>query len=408
MNQKIIKVLFLIFSALILSIFMLESADTSFQNDSESLAVGSMVADLLNAKADDTIYGLGNINASNYPSQNVYSFMGKGDYGDLEYKAYKSQVGLQGMVYCIGIHFLPKMDLYFAFRGVCCLFLVIVIMLIVWQLYKKYGLFFSIVFGLITILSPWVINFSRNLYWVEFTWYIPMLLSLLCLNYEHKRVLIYPLFFVAIFIKSLCGYEYISTIMMAGITFLVVEFICNNRARKELSKCIVIIGILSILGFISAYIIHAFIYGSGNILDGLKMMQVDLVEKRTFGNAADFDPVLTDSLNASIFDVLVKYFWSSGRPLDGKIMMFLAFVTSLILAIRKFILKKQIKFEFSLFVVSLLATLSWLVLGKSHSYIHTHMNFVLFYFGWVQVCIYIILSSFFELMDWNLFEYMEK
>ena len=30
------------------------------------------------------------------------------------------------------------------------------------------------------------------------------------------------------------------------------------------------------------------------------------------------------------------------------------------------------------------------MLGKSHSFVHTHMNFVLFYIGWVQNRFYII------------------
>ena len=137
-------------------------------------------------------------------------------------------------------------------------------------------------------------------------------------------------------------------------------------------------------------------------------MQIDLIEKRTFGNANDFAAAFADSLNASIFDVLKKYFWSSGRPLDGKLMMLIALVTSMVLAIRKIMMKKSIKLELSLFGISLLTAISWLVLGKSHSYIHTHMNFVLFYFGWVQISLYIIISSFVEFMGWRFFEREER
>ena len=43
------------------------------------------------------------------------------------------------------------------------------------------------------------------------------------------------------------------------------------------------------------------------------------------------------------------------------------------------------------YTVSFLATISWFVLAKAHSYIHTHMNYVLWYFGFVQVCLYILI-----------------
>lgn len=46
--------------------------------------------------------------------------------------------------------------------------------------------------------------------------------------------------------------------------------------------------------------------------------------------------------------------------------------------------------EIVLLVLSMMATLSWIVLAKSHSYIHIHMNFVLWYFGYVQMCMYLI------------------
>ena len=45
-----------------------------------------------------------------------------------------------------------------------------------------------------------------------------------------------------------------------------------------------------------------------------------------------------------------------------------------------------------MFLVFLATTLSWIILGKSHSYIHTHINFVLWYFGFVQICLYEIIQ----------------
>lgn len=388
-----IKRILLPLLAVVISLLMLENADGSFQNDSERLAMGPIVAEVREIETDNQPYGLGILTSLDYPEEDVYSFMEKEAIEGFKYKSYKSQIGLQGLVYKAIVHFIPELGMYYVFRVACCFFLTIILLAIVYQLYKKYGALFAVVFGVVSLISPWVVNFSRNLYWVEFTWFIPMLLGLLCINYEEKRKIIYPLFFIAVLVKCLCGYEYISTIMMSGIMFLIVEFICNRKERKKIFKSIFVIGVLSLAGFLTAYIIHAYIYGSGNIIDGLKHMQVDLIERRTFGNAADFDTIYADSLNASIMDVLIKYFWTSGGPLDGKLMLIVTVVSVAVILYRKIVLKESVKFDASLFIITLWSTISWYVLGKSHSYIHTHMNFVLFYMGWIQSSIYIICKS---------------
>ena len=47
----------------------------------------------------------------------------------------------------------------------------------------------------------------------------------------------------------------------------------------------------------------------------------------------------------------------------------------------------------TLYALSFFGSISWLVLAKSHSYIHTHINFIIWYFGFIQICIYILLDK---------------
>ena len=92
----------------------------------------------------------------------------------------------------------------------------------------KYNLLLAVIYYLTFLLSPWIVNFARNLYWVEFTWFIPMAIGLFCsININNKicRFTSYLLAFFSILIKCLCGYEYISTIMLSMITFLVIDFV---------------------------------------------------------------------------------------------------------------------------------------------------------------------------------------
>ena len=56
-------------------------------------------------------------------------------------------------------------------------------------------------------------------------------------------------------LKSLCGYEYISVIMMGSILFLIVDFIVavtqkNKKQSKLIFRTIVILGFIALAGFL--------------------------------------------------------------------------------------------------------------------------------------------------------------
>lgn len=390
MQTKVFKVGIFLCVILFLTTFFYHTSDGTFQNDSENYVLGPVIAEINKIEVDKGGYGLGALISHDYPEDSPLEMQMKENLNGYEYHPYISQIGLQGMVFAEVAHILPYFKIYVLFRICCCLMLAIVLILIVLQLNKKYGLLYSSIFFLFSFLSPWIIIFSRNLYWVEFTWFIPMLLGLLCINYEKKRALIYPLFTVAVFIKCLCGYEYISTIMMTGIMFLMVEVVCNKSKRRDNIKAIFLIGICSVIGFIIAYMIHAYVFGNGDILDGLKQMQVYLIERRTYGNAAKFGDDCTDSLNASVIATVVKYFGASQLFADGFLNLLLLILTIGCLIYQRKVLIENNKFDICMFIVTLLGPLSWVVLAKSHSYMHTHINVVLFYMGWIQTCLYII------------------
>lgn len=49
----------------------------------------------------------------------------------------------------------------------------------------------------------------------------------------------------------------------------------------------------------------------------------------------------------------------------------------------------QRKLLIAMFSVFALPALSWFIFGKAQSYIHTHMNFILWYFGFIAVLLYV-------------------
>lgn len=373
-------------------IFSDNDSFTNFQKDSESLVYSKIFYD---NNVDKSKYGLascynidGNI-VKNVLEENQ-------NYNKEQYimKEYISQVGLQGHI-CSFLY--SKLHIPFmAIKLICCTLLAIILVSICYFIAKKYSKLLGIIFYITFLLSPWIVNFARNLYWVEFTWFLPVLLGLmLSFNYDKKRVFI-PLIFIAVLVKCLCGYEYISTIMLATISFFIIDFF-NTKDKNDkikIFKTTLIIGISCILAFLLAICIHGALRGEGNIIEGVKVIYKEDILRRTAltSGAEQFSGILRESIDASVVETTYRYFnWNTDIILgiDGKYFK-LMFISTIVILVYNLIDKKEnSKKDTLMFIVFLCTTLSWFVLGKAHSYIHTHMNYVLWYFGFVQICIYI-------------------
>ena len=267
------------------------------------------------------------------------------------------------------------------------------------------------VFYVVFWLSPWVVNFANNLYWVEFTWFLPMAAGLFCLwklDSRICRIFSYVLVLLAIMIKCLCGYEYITTVMLGAIAFPAAEFFAalaqKDRKRASLLfRTIFLLGVAALLGFTAAICIHAPVKSGGSLAEGIRLIVQEDVLRRTYGanlnafeNLPDFEQY---ALTASAWETLCKYFHFKTEVITGiggNLFPLLCLLPAalLILDVRRKCLDVR---EAAWYVVFFVTSVSWFVLAKSHSCVHTHMNFVLWYFGFVQSCFYIILK---HLIDW--------
>jgi hypothetical protein len=318
--------------------------------------------------------------------------------GDMQ--PYESQLGLQGKLLCALPKSLIMHDVIVFGKAALAVLFGLIMTLICYGVAKKYNPLFGIVFYLVTLLSPWMIGFSTNLYWVEFTWFLPMLIGLFCANHlENKKVRIFSYvgMIVAIAVKSACGYEYISTVMLGGIVFLLVDLICVLIEHKEKGKIkrlfstTFAMGVSALLGFAVVLVSHAYLRGAGSIYHGLRSIYFNDICRRTYGNANMFQDVYADSLNASVFRVVAHYFRFDTSLILGvtkRAFIPLILVTFLILAAG--IVKKWIDKQYMvLFILLGITAISWFVLGKAHSYIHTSMNYVMWYFGFMQFIFYV-------------------
>ena len=321
-------------------------------------------------------------------------------------EAYGSQYGLQGKVF----QHLANVDLDLL-RTWCALAAGAVLLLVACLVRKACDSLMGAVFYAVFLLSPWIVNFANNLYWVEFTWFLPMAAGLFCLwklDRRGCRIFSYVLVFLTVMMKCLCGYEYITTVMLGTIAFPSVEFLTalankDREKAKLLFRTIFLLGVSALLGFAAAICIHAPVKSGGSLTEGIRLIIQEDVLRRTYGadlnafeNLPDFEQY---ALTASAWETLCKYFHFKTEVITGvggNLFPLLCLIPLVMLALD--VRKNQLTVrEAAGYVVFFVTSVSWFVLAKSHSCVHTHMNFVLWYFGFVQSCFYIILR---HLIQW--------
>lgn len=333
-----------------------------------------------------------------------------------EYNLYKSQVGLQGHIFKAFFQF----EDHELMNLLCALLLAAVVSLIVILISAKYNRLFAIICFIVFAFAEEIVCYAQNLYWVPFTFFFPTLVGLfIAIYYKNAklRYVGYLLAFLSILIKSLCGYEFLSTIMLSMILFLSVDAIMAffNRDKdnfKSLLKVIFVVGILGCLGFIIAIGLHAYIRpgADGNIIKGLALIFNEDVARRSFfvdPNILKLHPDLEPYIKASVLHTIYIYFnfhnnWIAQNILWG--FNFLSFKFLFVAAFASLFLKyfmiRKITFEYPFFVFAFITTISWYVLGKSHAALHVHMCFILWFFGFIQICFYTILSTALEFLEY--------
>lgn len=361
----------------------------NYQKDSESLVIGSIFRNFTNVEQNSK-FNLFYIEPSNDGRNDLsadfaYQVLNEIENRDesinsenINVRPYTSQYGLQGEVFST---FILKLNfsldaLYNLTSALFALFLIV--------LYSQYSnifadiKFFPIFCFVISAVSPWTASIARNLYWVPFTWILPSIIALALwkVGSVYGRSILFVLLSLSVTIKSLCGYEFLSFIFLLSIIPFCYLFILKKEERKKIAKFIFLVLLFEFIGFCFAIVIHA---GSraDTVWDGLQSIWELDVRRRTFGEANEFGLQYKASLEASIFDVIVKYI--------GSLPYLLLISISCILMVVTYIKSKSLYVR-NIGVLSLLfilPPLSWYILAKAHSYIHTHINFVLLDFGFI-------------------------
>lgn len=318
----------------------------------------------------------------------------------LNWQAYKSQIGLQGLADCtlykiIGDH-LPRSTfiklLEFLNSLILAIFIVVIINWINSLGYRGIGILFP---AIIVACSPWITQIARSVYWVPWTWYLPLVLAIL-LSRSHaeqdKQTTTLKVFFalsIAVFIKSACGYEFISFVLVIMMLPFIEKFLKGPKGSKlNLIQNIALPAVSGLSGFFAAISLHALLRSDNfNFGNGFNAIWEDVARRTSdqFRPLESFPTIVQNSLKVPVADVLTIYSnfilvtlpgGATITAMDCIIIIIMAWL--LIFLMAKDQAAQQCSIRLGLITLfSVMAPLSWFALAKGHSYIHQPINPVL-------------------------------
>lgn len=380
-----------------------------FQRDTESLIIGRMVLSRERSiLSSGALTGWGSTSSTNVDMDttdlaiisNQYEAYVKGE-PFKGYGTYDSQIGGQGIFFAILdklIGLSPDKKLRF-FHDLTSLLSALTLTAIILWFYWEFGLTVALFVLASAIFSQWLVAFGRNLWWSLWAFYIPVAAVMHYLRFrrdsDFKPFALDVTVFIVVFIKCFFnGYEYITTaLVMMSVPILYYGVLKKLSWQKFLST-FVRVALSSCLAILVTFFILCVQIGSvkGSLKDGVHHI-VYAFAVRTHANPNEFRDVYTSSLQAGTFAVLSPYlkgtffdpnvYLTRSRFLPRihyyRLIIIFALSSGMAVALTKNANRDERRKTYSLILAtwfSILAPLSWFVIFKAHSYIHTHMNFI--------------------------------
>ncbi len=371
----------------------------SWQQESESLVVGRMYQMQIGAHS---YAGIMQSVTEPIPAMHEL-FLSSGASGDFENNThYWHQIGFYASI--LGL--LNKMLFQFGasaeFRLNLCYFInifafILVLSVICMWVYKEFGKIASLLVFTGTLFSNWTLKSIGNLYWVVFLYLLPFALSAyFCKKYEtENKIPFHAVLIIAlsVFVKFLSGFEFTSTLLICmevPVMYYLFKHFKNKTNFKKYFSFALKTSIASIIAFIAAIIIwfvQIFI-GFGDLQLAIEEFLLPIGMRTGFlRDLVDNDmPILVESLNAPIAEIFAIYLKQDsiylGLNMQIILIIYLIITLPVILICKVFNKDTLFKINICLFAtcfIAFLAPVSWFVLGRGHSYIHTHINYILWF-----------------------------
>ncbi len=379
------------------------------QRDTESLIVGRMVK-----SRQDGIFSAGGLTgagiadmqqwiSSDQIDDQYFAYLNRLSFD--KYAPYMSQTGGQGILFSVFDKFIPlspKIKLW-AFYVLTALLSAIALTMIVGWFCEEFGGWVAIFVVGSAVLSQWLTVFGKNLWWSLWAFYLPMIVVVYFLkrhraSVDSRFIRFGVLIFIAVFVKCFInGYEYITTTLVMMMVPCVYYAILDKWSRHQCLKGMLAAGFGSGVAIFVSLIMLCFQIGAAKdgFMDGVEHV-IWSFGKRTYGDVQDYPAVYAASLEAGTIGVVITY-------INGIFFDFNNYLPDTNAFVSNFLLKVRYGYLIVLFIVmsvllflrgtaerrrqdlaliwttwfSMLAPLSWYVIFKAHSYIHTHMSFLL-------------------------------
>ena len=322
-----------------------------------------------------------------------------------KFSTYNSQPGGQGMVFSLLdrlIPLSPQVKLW-SFYALTALLSAIALTAIIGWFYEEFGGWVAIFVIGSVVLSQWLTVFGKNLWWSLWAFYLPMIAVLYFLKryretLDRQLIRFGIVIFIAVSIKCFInGYEYMTTTLVMMMVPMVYYVILDKWSGRQCVKWTLVAGFGSVVAIFFSFIMLCFQIGAAKdgFMDGVDHIIWSFF-KRTYANAEDYPPVYAASLEAGAIGVVITYMNGIFFDLNNYLPDANSFVSNVVLKVRYiylivlFMLMSPLLFfrsnterrrhYIALILTtwfSILAPLSWFVIFKAHSFIHTHMSFLL-------------------------------
>lgn len=323
------------------------------------------------------------------------------------FSTYQSQIGGQGILFSAldDLICLPPQQKLQIFLMFTSLLSALALSMIVLWFYLEFGLLASLFALASAVLSPWLVIFGGKLYWSMWSFYLPMVVIMYYFKkrnlVRHSNINFGILVFITVFVKCLfTGYEFITTtLIMMMVPFIYYCILRGLSIRNFISGSLIAI-FSSCLAILLSFTILCIQIGSvkGSFSKGIDHLIYSL-EKRTYGDPNTLPSVYTASLESHTTDVVKTYLMGSffgpekylptSIPIISVIvpkarylyLIFLFAMASVLLYVLRIRYSDKGKDKSNLALIlatwfSLLAPLSWFVIFKAHSFIHTHLDYI--------------------------------
>ena len=326
-----------------------------------------------------------------------------------KFSTYNSQPAGQGMVFSLLDRLIPlspqtKLTLFYILTA---LLSAGALTTIIGWFYEEFGGWVAIFVIGSAVLSQWLTVFGKNLWWSLWAFYLPMIAVMYYLKRhrvpaDRQFIRFGILIFIAVSIKCFInGYEYITTTLIMMMVPFVYYVILDKWSGRQSVKWTLAAGLGSGVAIVLSFIMLCFQIGAAKdgFMDGVEHI-IWSFGKRTYAKVEDYPPVYAASLEAGTIGVVITYMNGIFFDLNNYLSQANSFVSNFLLKVRYYYLivlfvvmsallfwhsNKEMMAERRPHYIaliwttwfSILAPLSWHVIFKAHSYIHTHMSFLL-------------------------------